>query len=278
MTKEEQAKQHLEFLTAIKTQVCGLAQAYEGPLKELVSELQGKLDKALAALPADGTRNWAAEEMLGCLTGALVSATAVCSTLTAELQRAKGLMAGPEIFDAEIAKRIAAGTLMEPSAVEAEVQKRITAGALVAKEMVDGLCATARTEGNAEGRQQLQAEMDAKAAADRLATERRESLTQAGIVVDEKHAEAVLRLPQEAFDTARAKYEARRKELSDAGVAVDSMPPNLMGKLWGGDEAFVEFAETAKGLASLKKIPPSAPNLLAGGAPAPEPRKKAAYA
>lgn len=249
------------FLTSVKDQNCSLMSKYAEPIKQLAESLNTQLQAVLAALPTDDAKNceWCTEDVLIQLFNSLNCSNAICAQLGLELSKigaATGTTTAAEV-DAEVQRRIAAGELFPKTnfdtAVAAAVEARATSGELVPKTMVEQLCADARTKGVSEGRTQLQGELDAAAAAEKLVTTRREGITTAGLPLPPAEAEALFRETDENFTAAQARFTAREEALKKEGITLAS--DDLRANLWLDDKAFGTFERTVKSIPSLRGTP-----------------------
>ena len=256
------------FFTNLRQQFASAATIYEGPLKQLIDDVIGKLDETLKLLPKAPDTNWSLNDQLENLFCLLNSANSVANALALELSKVKQQMAavGPEA----IAAAVAAGTHIPKTdfdtAVSAAVAKRTAEGGdLVTQESVKQLCSAAKSLGVQEGRAARDAELATAKQADELAATRRTALTTAGLPLPEADVENVLRLAEPEFAAARTIAEKRLKTL--AGIALDG---DLLRKVWLGEPEFAVFHKTVSAIPALKRTAEP----LAGGPPAESAGKK----
>lgn len=256
------------FLESFK-QLCSTATIYEGPLKAMLDELGVKVDAALAALPTDSNQNWSVNECAEQLFSLLACANNVAATLGLELNKTKQTMAGLDLLE----PAITAGTVVKKDAVQGLIDAAIAEatgenGKLVTKELSQQLCSASHQKGIQEGIAQRNAELAAEQAALATATERRTSLTTAGLPLPEEAiAAAILKSDAAAFDTAKATAEARLKKFTEAGI---ELPANLAGKVWLGEAEYKAFESTVMSIPALKKSD-RVDEPLASGAPLQKP-------
>ena len=248
------------FFTNLRTQFASAAGVYEGPIQTMFAEVTGKLETVLAGLPKTAEGGWCLTDKLDWLFESLSSTSSLINSLTLELAKLK---AEKEAMAATLASVQSAAPLApeDPAAAAAKLQTAIDAaiaartaeaGDLVPKATVDQLCSAAKTLGISEGRQAVQAEQAAEAAAAKLAADRTTALTTAGLPLPESDVAAVLRASDEVFAAARATAETRMKSLTEAGL---ELSPELAANVWAADGQYAVFQKLVTGIAALKRAP-----------------------
>jgi hypothetical protein len=244
-----------EFVANLHTQFASAATVIGPACATLFEEVAGKLKGVLEGLPKDETaathagwalpENWAFE--------ALGAANNLVSGLSLEVGRQKQLASaavlniGPNV----LSDAVKAGTHFPKADHDAAVAAAVaTATAnMVPKDKVDQLCSAAKSLGATEGRAALQAELDAKLAGDKLATDRTATLTTAGLPVPDADQAAILRGTDELFNAAKTTAETRLKGITEAGL---QLPAELLSAVWGAEPEYQKFHKTVTSIPALK--------------------------
>ena len=245
-----------DFVANLHTQFASAATVIGPACATLFDEVAGKLKGVLEGLPKDETaathagwalpENWAFE--------ALGAANNLVSGLSLEVGRQKQLASaavlniGPNV----LSDALKAGTHLLKADHDAALASAVaTATAnMVPKDKVDQLCSAAKSLGATEGRAALQAELDARLAGDKLATDRTAALTTAGLPVPDADQTAILRGTDELFSAAKATAETRLKGITEAGL---QLPAELLSAVWGGEPEYQKFHKTVTSIPALKR-------------------------
>ena len=258
------------FFTNLRQQFASAAAVYEGPIQAMFGEVTSKLEAVLSGLPKTPEGGWCLTDKLDWLFESLTGASALLNGLTLELSKIKSekdglaatlasVQAAPPAVPPAVEDPVAAAAKLQ-TAIDAAIATRTAAeGDLVPKATVDQLCSAAKTLGITEGRNAVQAEQAAAAAAAQIATDRTAALTTAGLPLPEGDVARVLRASEEVFQAARTTAESRTKALTEAGLA---LTPALLANVWEAEGAYAIFHRTVNGIAALKRAPRT---------PAPEP-------
>ena len=244
-----------EFIANLHTQFASAATVIGPACATLFEEVAGKLKGVLDGLPKDETaathagwalpENWAFE--------ALGAANNLVSGLSLEVGRQKQLASaavlniGPNV----LSDAVKAGTHWLKADHDAALASAVAAATanMVPKDKVDQLCSAAKSLGATEGRAALQAELDAKLAGDKLATDRTATRTTAGLPVPDADQAAILRGTDELFNAAKTTAEARLKGITEAGL---QLPAELLSAVWGAEPEYQKFHKTVTSIPALK--------------------------
>jgi hypothetical protein len=242
-----------DFFTQLKTQFASASAVYEGPIKQLFDEVTGRLQGVLDGLPK--TEGEEPVVGTGALFETLASANNLVSLLSLEFHKVKtAASAAPDTLTAALA----AGTHLSKADHETRVAAAVASaiaertgdkGDLVAKNTVSQLCSAAKDLGLKEGREQLQTELNARQAGEKLAADRKTALTAAGLPLPEAEAAAILADTEERYSAARAKTEDRVKAITAAGL---ELPAELLANCWLPDTDFQRFQKTVTSIPALK--------------------------
>jgi len=245
-----------DFVANLHTQFASAATVIGPACATLFDEVAGKLKGVLEGLPKDETaathagwalpENWAFE--------ALGAANNLVSGLSLEVGRQKQLASaavlniGPNV----LSDALKAGTHLLKADHDAALASAVAAATanMVPKDKVDQLCSAAKSLGATEGRAALQAELDARLAGDKLATDRMAALTTAGLPVPDADQTAILRGTDELFNAAKATAETRLKGITEAGL---QLPAELLSAVWGGEPEYQKFHKTVTSIPALKR-------------------------
>jgi len=245
-----------DFVANLHTQFASAATVIGPACATLFEEVAGKLKGVLEGLPKDETaathagwalpENWAFE--------ALGAANNLVSGLSLEVGRQKQLASaavlniGPNV----LSDALKAGTHLLKADHDAALASAVAAATanMVPKDKVDQLCSAAKSLGATEGRAALQAELDARLAGDKLATDRMAALTTAGLPVPDADQTAILRGTDELFNAAKATAETRLKGITEAGL---QLPAELLSAVWGGEPEYQKFHKTVTSIPALKR-------------------------
>jgi hypothetical protein len=244
-----------EFIANLHTQFASAATVIGPACATLFDEVARKLKGVLDGLPKDETaathagwalpENWAFE--------ALGAANNLVSGLSLEVGRQKQLASaavlniGPNV----LSDAVKAGTHIPKADHDAAVSAAVSAATadLVPKAKVDQLCSAAKVLGATEGRAALQAEIAAKAAGDKLVTDRTAALTTAGLPLPDADGSAILRATEELFTAAKTTVEARLTAITEAGL---QLPSELLSAVWGAEAEYQKFHKTVTSIPALK--------------------------
>jgi hypothetical protein len=250
-----------EFVANLHTQFASAATVIGPACATLFDEVAGKLKGVLEGLPKDETaathagwalpENWAFE--------ALGAANNLVSGLSLEVGRQKQLASaavlniGPNV----LSDALKAGTHLLKADHDAALASAVASATanMVPKDKVDQLCSAAKSLGATEGRAALQAELDARLAGDKLATDRTAALTTAGLPLPDTEpnlglaSAAILRAPEAEFAAAKATAETRLKVITEAGL---ELPAELLSAVWGAEAEYKKFHKTVTSIPALK--------------------------
>ena len=261
-----------EFFSHLKTQFASASAVYQGPIKQLFDEVTGRLQGVLDGFPkTEGDEPVISSSSLF---ETLASANNLVSLLSLEFNKVKtAASATPDT----LAAALATGTHLSKADHETQVKAAVDAaiaertgdkGDLVAKSTVSQLCSAAKDLGLKEGRAQLQTEVDARQAGEKLASERKTALTAAGLPLPEAEAAAILAESEERYNAARTTTETRVKAITAAGL---DLPAELLANCWLPDADFQKFQKTVTSIPALKvraaAEPFASPPVGGGGTP-----------
>ena len=248
------------LLTTMRTQTCAAAEGFTDATKVLAKDLVAKIDGIITELPKDDAvpADWSAESQVGTMSAVMAQAVAIASNVGLELKKilteAPAQMAGQ--LDAEIAKRVASGDLLP--------KEKITAGEYVAKETVNQICGTAKTEGIEQGKKEVRDEVAAKETTVALIGKRKAALQTAGLPLPALDQDAVLLGTDEEFAKLQTTFESRRTALKEKGIQLAGTNP-LLSKLFLPQD---QYATTESIIVeALKSLTP--PQLTLPADPAP---------
>ena len=251
-----------EFLTTIRTQVCGMADNLSEPWKTHFTDLKKHYDDALASLPPTDQVPAAMEanHNLSCFYSCLANASALASMLGSAMdtmvkKNAETVATAlASAVGADIEKQIAAGTLFKPEGIQikltAHVAELTKTGELVLKETLTQLCSEASRLGLEAGEKKVRDEVVATAARQAVITTRKAGLQTCGLPVPDARLESVLAGTEDEFKAAQTLAQNRIAALQKRGVALNSNSP-LGAKVWLPEEQWQVFeslaVETLKG-------------------------------
>jgi hypothetical protein len=245
-----------EFLTNIRTQVCGMADFLSEPWKTHFNDLKKHYDDAIAALPPTDAVPAALEanHHLACFYSCLANANALANMLGSALDsmiRKNAETVTTALNSAvggEIEKLVTAGTMFRKETVDGKITEaigaRVKAGELVEKETHTQLCTAAKDLGFKEGEKKVRDEITAKEARKSLINTRRASLQTCGLPVPDEKLEEALAGTEEQFKAAQTTAENRIAALQKKGVALNSKSP-LLAKVWLPQEQWEVFESLA---------------------------------
>lgn len=279
-TDPKDVKSIREFLTTVRSQVCGMADYLSEPWKTHFNDLKKHYDDALASLPPTDMVPAAneAHHHLSCFYSCLANANALASMLGSAMdsmikknaeQVATALNSA---VDAKLQERLKAGELVLKVDVDAVVTKaigeRTKAGELVEKELHHQLCSAAKDLGLKEGEQKVRTEIEAEKTRKAKIGERKTHLQTCGLPIPDEKLESVLGGSDDDFKTAQKLAEDRLAALAKKGVALNSESPLRM-RVWLPQDQYeifelmaIENLKSGDGLVTSNGAPGSAPKVM----------------
>lgn len=244
-----------DFLTMFNS----LKEQCDSVLKKL-----GPIDQAPAALEFDSMLSSVASAMTGtqAMFGLVLEQLSAARGKVTEFQTQMASAILPDKLDGvvndRIAERVTAGELITKEALQA----RITAGELVPKEVHTEACSQAKLLGIEDGKKEVQATVEAKAAAEKTMGERRVRVEKAGIPIPTAELEAILGEKEEVFTAAETKAKTRVEFLNAKRISMNSA---FRSKVWADDSAWAvietavnEVSQNRGGASEPFALPPAA--------------------